>query len=105
MNHPLVGRAFVWSYETGAPGAAFEVTFISDNQKTSKMIAGGDYSATHTYDHAIVAPYVHMVAWTEEGGTVLTVVLNLNEMRIYSSYSTTAAERRFLTGTIREITA
>ena len=105
MDHPLVGRTFVWTYETGAPGAAFEVAFISDNQKTSKMIAGGDYSAIHTYDHAIVAPNVHMVSWSEEGGTVLTVVLNLNEMRIYSSFTTTVPERRFLTGTIREITA
>jgi hypothetical protein len=69
------------------------------------MIAGGDCSAIHTYDHAIVAPNVHMVAWTEKSGSVLTIVLNLNEMRIYSTFSTTAAERRFMTGTICEITA
>jgi len=43
--------------------------------------------------------------WTEEDGTVLAVILNRNEMRIYSSYSTTVAERRFMTGKIREIKA
>jgi hypothetical protein len=50
MAHPLVGRTFVWTYETGAPGAGFEVTFISNNQKTSKGVSGPGlgYAATHT---------------------------------------------------------
>ena len=105
MAHPLVGRTFIWMYETGMPGAGFEVTFISDHQKTSKDVTGvaQGYAATHTYDLAVVAPNVYMISWLEDSGNTLTVVLNLNEMRIYSSYSTTAPERIFMTGTIREI--
>ena len=49
MTHPLVGRTFIWMYETGVPGAGFEVTFISGNQKTSKDVTGvaKGYAATH----------------------------------------------------------
>ena len=36
----------------------------------------------HTYDLAIVAPNVYMISWLEANGNTLTVVLNLNEMRI-----------------------
>ena len=57
----------------------------------------------HTYDLAMVVPNVYMISWLEDSGNTLTVVLNLKEMRIYGSYSTTAPERIFMTGTIREI--
>jgi phenolic acid decarboxylase len=36
----------------------------------------------HTYDLAIVAPNVYMISWLEANGNTLTVVLNLNEMRM-----------------------
>jgi phenolic acid decarboxylase len=105
VNNPLVGRKFQWTWQTGAPGAAFEVDFISHEIKTSRAIAGLEYEAIHTYDLAVVAPQVYMVSWLEESGTALTVVINLNEMKIYGSFSTTTPERLFLAGTIKEITA
>jgi MoaF-like len=46
-----------------------------------------------------------MISWLEDHGATVTVVLNLDEMRIYSSYSTTAPERIFMTGTIHEVSA
>ena len=106
MTHPLVGRTFLWTWETGAPGAVFEVAFTSDNEHTSKGVAGPvlGYSDTHIYDIAIVAPDVYMISWLKPSGMTVTVVLNLTEKRIYGSYSTPAPERGFMTGTIREIT-
>jgi phenolic acid decarboxylase len=104
MDNPLVGRTFQWTWEQGfSIQPTFEVTFISNTQKTSKAIAGIEYAATHTYDLAIIAPDIYLLSWLEEGGAVITMSLNLNKMQVIGSFSTIVPERFFMMGTIKEI--
>ena len=81
-QHPLVGRKFTWTWNTGFPGAAFEIEFISENKKRSTALRGLDYRATHTYDMAVVAPNIYMVSWLESNSITFSVVLNLDEMKM-----------------------
>lgn len=104
MANPLVGRKFQWTWETGVPQSyTFEVYFVSEVEKLSKAIEGLEYEAKHSYDYAHVAPNVIMVSWLEENGSTLTIVINLNEQRVYGSFSDLSPSRAFMTGTIREI--
>lgn len=105
MENPLVGRTFQWTWERGfSIQPAFEVTFLSNTQKSSKAIAGIEYAAIHTYDFAIIAPNIYFLSWLEDSGAVITMTINLNAMQVFGSFSTSAPERFFMTGTIKEIT-
>lgn len=99
MNHPLVGKTITLTYETPVHGAPFEIHFLSNHQKHSKGLGtAGGYDALHTFDLAIVAPNTYFIAWLKDHGDAVTVVLNLNEMKVYGSYITPKPDRIFMLG-------
>ena len=103
--NPLVGKTVVITYETGAPGASFEINFISDHQKTSTGRGAAEgYLATDVYEMAVIAPGIYMISWMDDAdGHVVTAVWDLAGMKAYGSYSNPKPERIFMTGTINEI--
>lgn len=102
-DHPLVGRKFVWTWETGFPGASFEVDFFSSDMKRACGKGELCYSATHNYDIAVVDQDIYMVSWMEKNGITQSVVLNLETDRVYGSFSTPSPGRVFLTGRLEEV--
>ena len=102
-DHPLVGRKFSWTWETGFPGATFEVDFFSSDMKRACGKNELCYSATHRYDIAQVDSGIFMVSWMESNGVTQSVVLNLNENRVFGSFSSTSPGRVFMTGRLAEL--
>ena len=104
-NNPLVGKTVVITYETGAPGASFEIKFISNSQKTStgRGVAEG-YFSTDNYEIVVVTSNIFMVSWMgSDDGHVVTAVWNFENMKAYGSYSNGEPKRILMTGVINEI--
>ena len=106
MNNPLVGKQITWTWETPFP-ATFEVDFLTNNQKRSKgRGAAAGYDAIHTYDLATVAPNIYFISWMKESDkSTVSVVLNLDDMKAYGSFTTLEPSRGFMSGVIEQVSS
>ncbi len=104
MENPLLGRKFIWNYETGFAGGGFEVELISDKQLTSKGLGIAEgFFGTMNYDLGVIAPNIFFLSYNKDDGDVISVAINLNTKRVCATGSTTSGTRLFMTGTVKEI--
>ena len=103
MGNPLVGKRISFTYETGAPGAAIEITALRQTENLKESRSGRSVGSTDNYDMAVIAPNIYMASWSGNDGHVVTAVFNLNDMTINSTYSDTERARFPMAGIINEL--
>ena len=80
----LAGHCVEQVYENGV---TYRISFQCDRTLRWEALAGPDAGqvAIQLYDSVQIAPNIYFITWLEEGGAVVSQVVDYNQMIVYTS--------------------